>query len=183
MRSTLKLAMKSMGDLLSIVLFPEPDSSLNLDATADPLGRGSLSKRPSGSCPSQQALDHFPGTLQALSAELGGIRLVLALTVLAVRDAIFDPPPLDTGNPMTSPTPHAHLHGIITGSGGRVEGEPALEKRVEKDTQRPGVSSAAIVGLAHDDFRGGIVVRAASCFELFVIGDTAGKTEIGEGDD
>ena len=108
---------------------------------------------------------------------------MLAITILAVGDTVLNPTPLDTSNPMTSPTSHTHLHGIIAGSRGRVKGKSALEKRVEKHTERPGVSRATVVGLAHDNFGGGVVVRAASGLELFVVGHTAGETEIGEGDD
>jgi hypothetical protein len=37
--------------------------------------------------------------------------------------------------------------------------------------------------LTHDDFWGGIVVGSTSGSEFFVIGDAAGETEVGEGDD
>lgn len=44
----------------------------------------------------------------------------------------------------------------------RVEGEAAFHEGVEEDAQGPGVCCAAVVGLAEQDFRGGVVFASAA---------------------
>jgi hypothetical protein len=84
------------------------------------------------------------------------------------------------------PAAHAQLHGLVHALGParrRVKRQAGLQERIQQDAERPGVGSAAVVGLAHDDLGGGVIVGAAAGFELLVGGDAAREAEVGEGND
>jgi hypothetical protein len=65
----------------------------------------------------------------------------------------------------------------------RIEGEARFEECVEQDAEGPGVCGAAVVGLAEDDFGGGVVVGAAAGGEFLFFGYAPREPEVGEGYD
>ena len=109
----------------------------------------------------------------------------LRLVLILLPHAKLKPPPFHPRNAVARAAAHAHLHGVVTQtSRGRVEREAGLKQGIQQDAEGPGVGGAPVVGLAHDDFRGGVVVRAAAGFELFVeTGNAAREAEVGEGDE
>lgn len=160
-------------NFLSLLLFSETYTTLNLNLFLDPLKLSQLIHLPPTSRPPKQILNHFTDPVQTQLPEFRKVTFMVP-----ILSSIPNPPPLHPRNPMTRPTPLLSHSSSHTGRQ-RIKRQSQLQQRIQQNTERPGVDFAPIVGLAHDYFGRGVVVAAAAGGEFFAGCDLARETEIG----